>query len=267
LSVGKVRFLVRNALDDSPNLPAKLGERTLSSRAPYPSPRRTRPYLPRILKAASGDETPAVRVDAIQSQGTEFVVRTGDPFVELVIQQLGQMQQQLDDVRHEMSDQFQQVLLMVLQSLGAMQRDHLGAVHEELVQFRKLSEELKALTNSSKPSAGVPDSGDAARRPDARNGSTASRPPRSQPVHATRTGQPKRPGASKVVPDAPRRPRPTNTESVTGKSKESANLPATSELAGATDDDMHETLSRRIAELQREQQSRWQRILKMIGVP
>jgi pSer/pThr/pTyr-binding forkhead associated (FHA) protein len=267
LGVGNVRFLVRSAVDDGLNVPAKLGVRTLSSRTPYLSPKRTRPFLPLLFNAVSSNQTPAERVDRTRAQGADFVVPRSDPFAELVIQQLGQMQQQLDDVRHEMSDQFQQVLLMVFQSLGAMQREHLGAVHEELVQFRKLTQELHALTNDSPPGARASESSGVARRPDARKGPQASRPATAGPLHPPRTGQPQRPGVLKVVPVAPRRDAPPNAESVLGKTQEPANGSATSEQAASSDDDMHAILSRRISELQREQQSRWQRILKMIGVP
>jgi len=55
-----------------------------------------------------------------------------------VVNQMGQMQQQ-------MFDQFQQAIVMMFQMFGTLQRDHMRLVRDELDQIRSLTAELQAL--------------------------------------------------------------------------------------------------------------------------
>jgi pSer/pThr/pTyr-binding forkhead associated (FHA) protein len=267
LRVGSVLFRVRYGPDGRPGLPVRAGATALAPPTTRRPPRRTGLSLPRVLPSAPGDRAATDWVAPTREPEVAFVERPADPFAELVIQQLGQMQQQIDDMRQQTIDQFQQVLMAVLQTVGTMHRDQLGVVQEELVQVRRLTQELQALSpgpREAKTGAGLllPDPRrtlQAPRRPAEHSERTTHAPPRNRPGRGT--------GTTTADHGTPRRVPPAEADSVARQPAQREGLPATDGAAASSDEHMHDVLSQRIAELQHERQSRWQKVLNMIGIP
>lgn len=136
------------------------------------------------------------------------LVTADDPVAPLV-QQFGQLQQQ-------MFDQFQQAMQAMLTMVGSLHRDQMGQIHKELERIREITQELSGLQDPRAP------------RPDTRSAV---------------------PGSS-VPPAAPPR---------------AAARPVSKNADAMPDKDAHDRLSDRIATLQKERQSRWQSILKMVS--
>jgi pSer/pThr/pTyr-binding forkhead associated (FHA) protein len=164
-------------------------------------------------------------------------IKMSEPLLLPLLSHFGQMQQQ-------MFDQFHQSMLMMMQMMGALHRDQMEAVREELDRVAAITHELqslqselaeRSLTTATTPAAGaapVPPTATALSRPApplARNGTegegAAGGPVRDRPV------PPQAPPVPPSVPGA---------------------VPA---------EDPHEWLNRRIAAIQEERQSRWQKIL------
>jgi hypothetical protein len=98
-----------------------------------------------------------------------------------VLDQVAQMQKQ-------MSDQFQQAMLMMAQLFGSMHQEHMEAVREELAQIRRLTEQMEDLRRSTAPAPGG-----ASRAP-----AIPAPPPPPGPPPATRPPPP--PGRAEDVP-------------------------------------------------------------------
>lgn len=157
-----------------------------------------------------------------------------------VLQHIGTMQQQ-------MMDQFNQSLMGALQSFGTLHRDTVSALREELGELRRLNEELAAL----QAQASVRN--EAAQAEDSHPSVEAERP------KIEREGRIEQ-GSPAAVPD-----QAVNSPKGSGVMRgEDSSRPEA--LADAHE--LHVTLQRRIRDLQRERQTRWQRILNVIqGAP
>jgi pSer/pThr/pTyr-binding forkhead associated (FHA) protein len=158
-----------------------------------------------------------------------------------MIHQMGQMQAQ-------MFDQFQQMMMMMFQMFTTMHREQMDVVREEMAQIRRLSEELQtaqALLREqveSRPPASSP-------RP--------SGPPRIRP--ASPSPSPRGP----ALPPGSARPPETPPRGATGPvAPQPASTPAE---AGNSTHQLHAQLARRIAVLQQERQTRWQRLVQMLS--
>ena len=205
--------------------------------------------------------------------------RLAEPFFELVIQKYDRMQQQMSDMQQQMSDQFHEVTMAMIQMFGTIHREQMDMVRGELDEIHRLSEELKELkANSSRHSpapqdpttAAAPgqhpsDPDDRIRPPDARPASQASPPLSPADLPAGR--------ASSLSARGPERPTPADASShrnrplaveAAGSSPEPEGRGPEDCPAGQVDDFIHVALSRRIAELQRERQSRWHKILDLV---
>lgn len=143
--------------------------------------------------------------------------------------------QQLGMVQQQMFEQFQQAMVMMFQMFGKLQHEQIGVIRDEMDRLHQLSREVLALqaelAKHTKP---------AAERP---RGTLAVPGPRA-PAYSPATNP-----ASRPTPG----PKPTT---------ESKPLPLPQ---GLPERDMHAWLSERIASLQQERQTRWQKIVNFLG--
>lgn len=146
-----------------------------------------------------------------------------------IAQQLGTMQQQ-------MFEQFQQAMMMMFQMFGKLQREQMGVIRDEMDRLHQLSREVLALQS------------ELAKRPEA-----AVERPRSTPAATGPRATP-----HSVAPAQPT-PRPTTAPKPAAESKP---LPLPQ---GQPEKDMHAWLSQRLATLQEERQSRWQKIVSFLS--
>lgn len=131
--------------------------------------------------------------------------------------------QQLGSMQHQMMDQFQQMMMMMMQSFGKMHQEQMGLMREEMAHLVRLNQELHDTRQqlSKVPAPTVPE-------------------PRSIPVEAGAKAPPAR-GAAPAPPPTPREPlQPTPKQ-------DSPNV--------------HGWLSERIANLEQERQTVWQRMM------
>jgi hypothetical protein len=153
-----------------------------------------------------------------------------------LVNQFGLMQQQ-------MFDQFQQAMAMMVQMFGRMHHDQMEVIRTELDQLRELTEEFHALKNelASRSRAETTPS-DLVGAPASPDPTTAIKPGVSAttPVAPVISGQHQEPGLSS--------PTKSNGEG----------------LGANSERDTVVWLHQRIIALQRERESRWQKILKLL---
>ncbi len=200
--------------------------------------------------------TPPPVVVVRDDPGTGLVAAGGPggegQFLLPLMQQFGAMQQ-------EMFDQFQRTMMMVVQAFSTMHQEQAALLREEMQQFRKVTEELQAAHKElrERQAAAAP----APTPTPAPTSTPAPAPPRPEPPRAAARPFPsgQRPLGSWEVgqAEAPVPPPPVGAAA------------AAEELgiggpAPAEGDEVHDWLSDRIANLERERQSRWQRILSFM---
>ena len=191
-----------------------------------------------------------------------------------VIHQFGQMQMQ-------MFDQFQQALMMMFQMFSSMHREQMDVVKEELGQIRHLTEELQAAQAELRQQAVASQAAAPA----------IARPPLSSPAAPARDSKVTAPAWSSAQgqrrPPGSANPRPESSSSSAqdgggeaqhpsaaaqgratastpgGGKREPSPAPA---APGATDSarNLHVVLAQRIASLQQERQTRWQKLVQMM---
>lgn len=176
-----------------------------------------------------------------------------------LLSELGQMQQQ-------MADQFNQALMMMFQMFSSMHKDQMGLIREELAQIQQLTREQQALQ------------AELAKRPVASSPDVLAPPFRVVPaVSDTAPGlveelghipfpgpaceAPAPPGAAPVEPTgfvpgaAPR---------MTGRADEGLGRSPTDDTRNVAEDHVHAMLVQRLAAIQDERQTRWQKLLKSV---
>lgn len=167
-----------------------------------------------------------------------------------VVQQFGQMHQQ-------MFDQFQQMMMMAFQMFATMHRDQMSVVHDELAQIRRLTDELHTLQDQvrtvieqQRGPAASPAPAAAAPAPDPdRSEDFPTIPPAPAPERpAARVTLPEGATAGAAAADGRPQPIPEVPWDPQG------GLP-----------NFHADLARRIASLQQERQSRWQKLLNLMS--
>jgi hypothetical protein len=142
--------------------------------------------------------------------------------------------QQLGMIQHQMFEQFQQAMMMMFQMFGKLQQEQLGVIRDEMEHLRELSKEVLILQKElAKHPQGAPN------RP-------RSTGPAPGPRAASAAGphKPVSPPAPDGKERAPEKPLP---------------LPH-----GQPAKDMHAWLIERLATLQEERQTRWQRIMSFL---
>jgi pSer/pThr/pTyr-binding forkhead associated (FHA) protein len=181
-----------------------------------------------------------------------------------LIQQFGEMQQ-------SMFDQFQQTMLMILQMFGSMHRDQMGEIREALAQIRDLSEQLRTLQSDSNRPGSEPASvvGIVGQRPEPE--STASRP---RDVSSVGSAPQQRRLLGGLKPEEHNGETPdgvTNSPRDVPSGNE-GDAPVAASVAGTrggkgsaqSEEEFHILLCRKIAAIQEEKQTRWEKIMNII---
>ncbi len=152
-----------------------------------------------------------------------------DPSVNLLVHQFGMMQQ-------NMLDQFHNTMMMMFEGFATLHREQASTIREEFEQVRKLSSEIEALrvetARLAKEAASKPTSSVPPRYPTPGNGHQQQAPYQSRPL-----------------PQLP------------GDSVKKANPP----LPDGAEGDIHAQLCLKLATIETERQTRWQKILAMMN--
>lgn len=186
--------------------------------------------------------------------------------------QFGQMQQQ-------MFDQFQQALVMMAQTFGALQRDQMAQVRDELDQLRRLNQDLLTLQtqanrkNLNLPLAALPSASTA-------NGEIAKDDVLAHiesllqaPLTTSDTAPPQRQPSSPSESEREHEPiengihtrtDPSSSKPPSPPPQTSAGVPKATHSTPLPDEQIHGLLCRRMAQLQQERQGRWQRICDLV---
>jgi pSer/pThr/pTyr-binding forkhead associated (FHA) protein len=208
---------------------------TLSKPAASPTPETAPssvPSMPGTSGVEAPFETPPLSlVPQLWPTPGESTAGNADVVQSLLVpitQQMGLMQQQ-------MFEQFQQAMLMMFQMFGKLQREQIGAIRDEMDRLHQLSREVLALQAEL-----------------AKREQPAPERARSTPAAAGPRGVPNHVATNPASRSAPA-PNPA---------AESKPLPLPQ---GQPEKDMHAWLTQRLATLQQERQSRWQKIVNFLG--
>jgi pSer/pThr/pTyr-binding forkhead associated (FHA) protein len=247
-----------------PPLPDRAARALTSEPVPGGPPSPAAPLVP-ILAAGYG-------VEVVSSAGTALPLSpsgaTESVLVPLV-HQFNQMQQQ-------MFDQFQQAMGMLVQMFGAMHREQMDVIREELDRLHQLTEELQALrselANSARGPAG-PGAGGAGAGPGRGAAPIANRAALPHSAPARRRERERGPAPEPGLP-----PAATAALAAAGPPPQSSSPPprprhdppqgdlAAPGPAGPAPGETDAVLwiHQRIAALQQERETHWQKILKLL---
>lgn len=163
---------------------------------------------------------------------------------------------QFSALHQQMFGQFQQATLMMVQMFTSLQGEQIALIREELHRLHQLTDELQHLhAEAGKPSAEpVP-------APAPNTPTTAAASTRAKPANGTK---PHSNGSAK--PGAPDRNRPAPPHGTAPKASKPPDPPVQPKgpPAGVPEANMHAWITQRIAAIQEEQQSSWQRILQYV---
>jgi hypothetical protein len=187
-----------------------------------------------------------------------------EPILHLMSQQFDRMQQQMFQMQQQMSNQFHQMMMAMFQMFGTMHQDQMSRVQEELEQIHRLSEELKTLQErSTRGSSSGPDqrSSDLPTKPRSLGSDSSGK----SPSRRASKGSGQEPKSKTAARSSPGQGRNHAEETPAFPLQNpTANAREAERKAAVTDDSLHDILSQRIEELQRERQSHWQRILNVV---
>jgi hypothetical protein len=155
-------------------------------------------------------------------------------------------------LQQQMADHFRLTMTGMMESFWRMHADQMRVVWEELAQIRRLNDEVASLKETLARQPAVPA---AIRAPEARR--PAALPNDNRPWDARPGDLPAATPAAKTSA-GPAHPLIKNGEPI-------GRMPPTS---APGEDDVHSWVSRRIAEVQRDREGRWQRIVSFLtGAP
>jgi pSer/pThr/pTyr-binding forkhead associated (FHA) protein len=164
----------------------------------------------------------------------------------------------------QLMESFHNDMILMVQMFVAMHREHLASVRHELDMVQELTGELSNLqAKLAKPS----DSADVAA-----TGGTGRRTQEHRPVQDPDHEKRDRKSASREATKASKRPDRTSTRPAVGPGSPSPKVrsakgpvtPASPSPGNVDESQVHSLLTKRIAELQRERQGYWQRILSAL---
>ncbi len=173
-----------------------------------------------------------------------------DPTVQALIMP---MLSQFHNMQQQMLDQFQTALLQTLQLFSTLHKDQMSFLRDELDRQRVLTQELRELQaelarlqaqprGTGATAAAVPTRADVSPAP-------AAAPPRSEPTEK---------------PAAAPEPAPLPAPATAGLPEQTA-VKGANGVRPSEGQDVHAWLNDRMATLQQERQSSWQRILNFLG--
>jgi pSer/pThr/pTyr-binding forkhead associated (FHA) protein len=192
-----------------------------------------------VLSAPSNGASNAPLVVSQQESGALMPISTPTSLVPQDNQLLLPLVQQFSSLQREMFDQFQKTMVMMVQMFSTMHQEQVALLREELAHFQKATEDLRAAQQELRERKG----GDQTSTP------SAPTAPTMPPSRWAAGGWP----LGDLTPPPP----PTDTP-------QPVIQPAPSVDAPPPGEDVHEWLSQRIANLENERQSRWERILSFI---
>jgi pSer/pThr/pTyr-binding forkhead associated (FHA) protein len=243
LGVGRVALRLRREVADAPGVSVALGEgegtASLSPAEPEPpspaggegAPGEAPPPLDYPLLARPPATRPAGLVSAGPRPPVAYPPELQEALLGPVISQFSLMQQQ-------MLEQFHQTMMMMAQMFGNLHRDQMTLIREELKQLQRVTQELQTLhvELAARTAEGPGGQGEP---PPARPGAADVAAPQAgpaatrQPAATPPPGEP-RPAAAPPGPESPER--------------------------------IHALLRQRLASLEAERKSRWDRVLHfMLG--
>ncbi len=205
-----------------------------------------------------------------------------EPALAMLLNYFGQMQQMQQQIQQQMqqqmADQFQQQMMLMLQMFNGMHREQMGVIREELDHIRELSMEVQSLRTKlsalpptrpvSGPGVSAPSPASAwlPKNPIPANPTPRIAPaPGSAPSSVPPQGPARAPGANAHPPASPGAADPDSTLGPIPRG-EPLPKPATPPPdASNLDPEVHDWLNDRLVSIQSEQQTRWQRILGMLG--
>lgn len=200
-------------------------------------------------KPASGSLVPAPRPAG--------ALQRSEPLVWHLVDQFSQMQQ-------HMFEQFQQATLMMVQMFASLHKDQFALIQQELERLHELSEELQAIQRELRRHGGV---APAAAEPPPPIRSLIEQQPLgpAAPAHDA-NGQAHVPPPAAEATSAASPPPPVAVAAAIPVPGASAGAPvhappAPSIPSDQSEADVHRWLSERFAAIEKERQSRWQRIL------
>jgi hypothetical protein len=224
------------------------GGTSLAVRAP------SRPATPARVAKPSPALTPDLLVPESAAQWEQGIA--------VPPQQLAMWQQQM-----QMMESFHQDMILMVQMFVAMHREHRVAIRDELDRVQKLTRKLNVLQKKLTQTAG---SAEESRSPGVeRPEPNVGKPDRSGRNGAARVQGVNRPNAAESGPSQPAQSPDANRRSGAG-TPVTTGTDHTRKAVGSPAPptghaELHSHLTQRIAELQRERQSYWQRILSAIS--
>jgi hypothetical protein len=204
-----------------------------------------------LIKA--GAPTQASSVPGVSADGfpiappvPQLVPMSGESLpanAELVHSLLVPIAHQLGTIQQQMFEQFQQSMLMMFQMFGKLQREQMGVIRDEMDRLHQLSREVLALqTELAKRSQPM--------------GQVSNLPPQ---VERSRSAPA---AAARAVPNSVATKPESRSAAAPKPTTQSKPLPLPQ---GQPEKDMHAWLSQRLATLQQEQQSGWQKIVSFLS--
>jgi pSer/pThr/pTyr-binding forkhead associated (FHA) protein len=153
---------------------------------------------------------------------------------------------QFEQMQQQFLDQFQQTALMMFRALGSMHREQMEEMREKLDSLQELGDNFKALQAQM---------------------ANAPPPSPSAPIHEQTAPPPPQPGTSRTpgtpAPDSGGA-RPSDTLSGNGTDPLREKLRSLVDDPNGQSKNVHEWMIGRLAALEAEQRSRWQKILDMV---
>jgi pSer/pThr/pTyr-binding forkhead associated (FHA) protein len=258
---------------------SRIGEPTATVAHPgYNNPSTPNPLHPvRRAEEGSGPETKSLGLMAV-SRPRHLPALAAAP--DLAVNRSGQVQgTQSPDLgmlqlmnhfslmQQEMFDQFQQTMMMMFQMFGTLQKEQVGALRDELQRVQQLTRELQSLQETLDRSVQAQS---APQRPavPAPCAPATGAPSAPLPVDPAKTSQrlADPPALSHPPTQVPKAPNGTEVPSAFATAAPAS--PASDRKAahpGSTPEDLHAWLNQRMASIHEERQSRWQKILGMLG--
>jgi hypothetical protein len=229
---------------------------------PRPStPARKSPKTPRPAPAPA----PPIRMGPTEIQDVSASFDLQAARVEPFEPMMAQMADRFDRMQERMFDKFEQAMMMMAQMFGTLQRDQMDLVREELGRLNQLNQDLHALQSelASRSPAGSPAAAIPAPAPaDPVMTETLARI-EAMLQQASTPAQGVPPGSRPSSPLPPTPEREPETIPIGAKPSPPPSTPLP-EIGNLPDEAVHVFLFERIAAIQHERQTRWQRVLGLV---
>ncbi len=258
LGIGRYRIRVRvHATDESldPEAGSSVGWSAPSVQGALA--RRPTPAVPSIA-AFSGFSTAMPMPPMVASAaGVELVHDSGRTHPEITESALVPLVHQFSMMQQQMFDQFQQAMGMLVQMFSSMHREQMDVIREELDRLHDLTRELQELREELAQSSARPAPAAAPARP------IPTLPPRSQPVSPPKPAEiPSASVAPASAPTSSPAARPGPTRPVVPPPTDPR--PDQAAPGVASPQDAVAWIHQRIAAIQQERETRWQKIVKLL---